>query len=277
MIDQIQAISPFLSRFLSAFLFVENAVSLPFNVGFLFLTKKRHVKGKIRWLEWRRTLSRQLVVTIIRNDYFSRLRPQLLTHVSFPFVNDLFISTLAICRTDERTYIVRVRFWLAEISLIIGANCCNSFISSFDSPELIFAVVSNHIDPQRSCACYDSIVVVSLNYYDGWAETKEILLERASWTAIYHPKEGEGAVNKGDRQTMPATRANTTSAFHRAPRIKLEVQGTSSQEKRDTFSLSSLPLSSLRASLFPLDSAKLKPRGGCVAAGSNGAQSHLSV
>lgn len=34
----------------------------------------------------------------------------------------------------------------------------------------------------------------------------------------------EGAVNKGSRQTIPATRANTISALHRAPRIKLKCK-----------------------------------------------------
>lgn len=144
-----------------------------------------HVKGKIRWLKWRRTLSRQLVVTMIRNDYFSRLRPQLLTRSSSPSWMIFSLSYARVCRTDEKIY-RRVGFWSAEIPLIIGANCSDSFISSFDSAELIFAVVSNHIDPR---ACCDSIVVVSLNYYDGWSETKEILLKWASWTAIYHLKE----------------------------------------------------------------------------------------
>lgn len=109
----------------------------------------RHVKGKIRWLKWRRTLSRQLVVTMIRNDYFSRLRPQLLTRSSSPSWMIFSLSYARVCRTDEKIY-RRVGFWSAEIPLIIGANCSDSFISSFDSAELIFAVVSNHIDPRRS-------------------------------------------------------------------------------------------------------------------------------
>lgn len=123
-------------------------------------------------------------------------RPRLLT-LSLPSQPWMIfsLSHVRVCGTDvgrvSNIYVYRPgQLWSAEILLIIGTNCRNSFISSTDSARGMFAVVSNHIDPQREvCALRESFVVVSLNYYDEWVETKEILLKWASWTAIYHLRE----------------------------------------------------------------------------------------
>lgn len=149
MIDQIQAISPFLSRFLSAFLFVENAV----------LFHSTRISSFLQWTTREREDSMAQMTAHLEPAACGHDDPQRLfftpqaaaSHAVFlPFVNDPFIIVRSRLQKRTRRMRRRVRFSSAEIPLIIGANCSDSFISSFDSAELIFAVVSNHIDPRRS-------------------------------------------------------------------------------------------------------------------------------
>lgn len=70
----------------------------------------RHVKGKIRWLKWRRTFRRQLVVAIIRNDYFSRPRPRLLTRSPFPSWMIFSLSYTRVCQDGWESRIYRRDF-----------------------------------------------------------------------------------------------------------------------------------------------------------------------